>query len=111
MDRVVIAGSTGFGLLKFFFFDCDGMSCLRFEAGTMPKLGKLLLALDRNKWDVVAPEGLKHLSSLTRITVWMLDFTIAGNLGIEMVKRVFQDAVDGNPNRLAIDCGQACPSL
>ncbi|KAL6857111.1 hypothetical protein ACP4OV_018493 [Aristida adscensionis] len=48
-DRVMIAGSTGFRLLKFFGLDCDGMSWLTFEAGAMPKLEELELWLDPAK--------------------------------------------------------------
>ena len=62
-ERIVIGGSTGFPVLRWFNFDCDATSFLKFEAGAMPALRKLELVLDARKWDAVAPDGLQHLPS------------------------------------------------
>jgi len=48
-ERIVIGGSTGFPVLRWFNFDCDATSFLKFEAGAMPALRKLELVLDARK--------------------------------------------------------------
>ncbi|KAL6857108.1 hypothetical protein ACP4OV_018490 [Aristida adscensionis] len=102
-DRVVIAGSTGFRLLKFFGLDCDGMSWLTFEAGAMPKLSLLGLALDPDRWDVAAPAGLQHLCNLQEISVVMTGRSEEEQSRIALVKSVFQEAVDAHPNLPTLD--------
>ncbi|TVU43478.1 hypothetical protein EJB05_09953, partial [Eragrostis curvula] len=92
--RIMIGGSTGFRLLKWFNFDCDGTSSLIFEAGAMPSLVKLRLNLSEERWDKGTPVGLQHLSSLKEIEVRM-------TVGSELVRDTFQKAADALPGRPA----------
>ncbi|KAL6857109.1 hypothetical protein ACP4OV_018491 [Aristida adscensionis] len=110
-DRVVIAGSTGFRVLKFFSLDCDGMSWLTFEAGAMPKLGEIQLELDPGKWDVAVPAGLEHLCSLQKIELLIMRFRRLEeeNAAVVQVKSMFQDAVNAHLNRPALQFYQGWP--
>ncbi|CAO2200286.1 unnamed protein product [Urochloa humidicola] len=90
--RVVIGGSTGFPCLKKFYFDCDGMSFLTFEAGAMPVLRLLELRFDADRWDKAAPAGFRHLpASLEKIKIYDSD--------APPIRTVFQEAADALPTR------------
>ncbi|GJN12514.1 hypothetical protein PR202_ga30797 [Eleusine coracana subsp. coracana] len=87
---ITVGGSTGFRFLKNFDFDCDGMSCLKFEAMAMPSLVKLRLILDGKRWDKGTPIGLQHLSSLKEIHLRM-------TAGSKLAWDAFQKAADAHP--------------
>jgi hypothetical protein len=93
-ERIVIGGSTGFKVLQLFFFDCDGVSCLTFEAGAMPDVHHLLLCIDPVEWDKATPVGLQQLASLKRISVQAVDCQEE-----ELIRGVFQEAADALPTR------------
>ncbi|GJN39909.1 hypothetical protein PR202_gb29062 [Eleusine coracana subsp. coracana] len=65
----VCASMEGNSALRFFCLDSNEMLCLAFGAGAMPKLRRLLLALDPRKWDKATPAGLNHLPCLEEIRV------------------------------------------
>ncbi|KAJ1267021.1 hypothetical protein BS78_07G024900 [Paspalum vaginatum] len=111
MERIVIGGTTGFSTVKFFQFNCDGISYLAFEAGAMPKLQELELNFDPNKWDKAAPGGLQHLPSLKKIRAarsfddrgycWTHDKSEDA-----LIKAVLQEAADALLTRPAFTLGQ-----
>ncbi|XP_062195693.1 disease resistance protein RGA5-like [Phragmites australis] len=102
-ERIVI-GSTVFTVLKWFGFDCDGASCITFEAGAMPNLRNFLLRINPREWDNATPVGLEHLSSLKEIYVVSV---LSGNRDSiseadpEPLLKVFQEAADALPSRPA----------
>ncbi|XP_039814863.1 disease resistance protein RGA5-like isoform X2 [Panicum virgatum] len=105
-ERIVIGGSTGFLVLSWFWFDCDGMSFLAFEAGAMPALRELELVLDGHEWDKAAPAGLHHLLSLEKITTMRARYggkrqrlTATGEDDTALIRSVFQEAADTLPTR------------
>jgi hypothetical protein len=93
-ERIVIGGSTGFKVLQLFFFDCDGVSCLTFEAGAMPDVHHLELCIDPVEWDKATPVGLQQLASLKEIFVQAVDCQEE-----ELIRGVFQEAADALPTR------------
>jgi hypothetical protein len=114
-ERIVIGGTTGFPILRWFRFNCDRMSFLAFEAGAMPALGELELVFDADEWDKAAPAGLEHLpTSLKKIKAQMAcyptgprrlkandeeDEKTAGTKAL--IRSVFQEAADALPTRPA----------
>ncbi|CAL4996131.1 unnamed protein product [Urochloa decumbens] len=99
--RIVIGGSTGFPCLKTFWFDCDRMSFLTFEAGAMPALRQMWLRLDTGGWDKAAPVGLRHLpASLEKITIYRTE-----EANHELIRSVFEEAADAHPTRPALRLG------
>ncbi|TVU43775.1 hypothetical protein EJB05_10268 [Eragrostis curvula] len=97
-ERIMIGGSTGFKVLV---LDCDGVSCLTFEAGAMPDLRELQLCFDPHEWDKATPVGLQHLPSLKKIQLGMI-MLYSDKRPIEgkdagMMKRVFQEVANALP--------------
>uniref|UniRef100_A0A0D9X0L1 Uncharacterized protein n=1 Tax=Leersia perrieri TaxID=77586 RepID=A0A0D9X0L1_9ORYZ len=69
-DKIIVLGS-GFSVLKSFLVSCSRISYLVFEAGAMPKLGRLHLSFNAMGWDRyggAAPSGIEYLSSLKEIS-------------------------------------------
>ncbi|KAK3122512.1 hypothetical protein QOZ80_8AG0614630 [Eleusine coracana subsp. coracana] len=106
-ERLVIGCSTGFKVLKLFYFDCDGVSCLTFEAGAMPNLQVLRLAIDPEEWDKATPVGLQHLPSLKILGLSVEpDVDVFGTAAEEVMTDVFQKAADALPTRPAVEIDQ-----
>ncbi|TVU44363.1 hypothetical protein EJB05_03800, partial [Eragrostis curvula] len=107
-ETIVIRGSTGFQHLKWFMLNCERLSCLAFEAGAMPNLMALELAMDPQGWDQATPRGMQHLTGLKRIKVtatklYKLFRTMEEEeIEDELLWDVFQQAIDALPT---------CPAL
>ncbi|TVU43777.1 hypothetical protein EJB05_10270, partial [Eragrostis curvula] len=105
-ERIMIGGSTGFKVLREFVFDCDGVSCLTFEAGAMPDLQQLELSVDPHEWDKATPVGLQHLPSLKKIRVRHAkpsrDMRPSEEKDTKMMS-VFQEVADALPTGPAVD--------
>ncbi|TVU43829.1 hypothetical protein EJB05_10327, partial [Eragrostis curvula] len=106
-ERIMIGGSTGFKVLRRFMFDCDGVSCLTFEAGAMPDLQQLILLFDPHEWDKATPVGLQHLPSLKNIQVIPMklrsDTRPFEKKDAQMMKCVFQEAAGALPTGPAVE--------
>ncbi|XP_062191422.1 disease resistance protein RGA5-like isoform X2 [Phragmites australis] len=110
-ERIVISGFTGFSVLKWFDFDCDGISFLTFEAGAMPNLQLLQLEFDPQEWDKATPAGLQHLSKLKEIRLMAVrhhNTTIRDEMSAgELIKGIFQKAAGALPSCAVFNTGSA----
>ncbi|CAO2205508.1 unnamed protein product [Urochloa humidicola] len=117
-ERIVIGGSTGFQIVKYFEFNCDGVSHLTFETGAMPELRKLELVFDVEEWDKEAPNGLCHLPCLEKIVAQKACYYRAGKYWTRhgaskdlttneewLLKGVFLEAVNALPTNPAFSAG------
>ncbi|TVU43787.1 hypothetical protein EJB05_10281 [Eragrostis curvula] len=106
-ERIMIGRSTGFKVLRSFDFDCDGVSCLTFEAGAMPDLRELHLWFNPREWDKATPAGLQHLPSLKKIRVIPMklrsDTRPFEKKDAQMMKCVFQEAAGALPTGPAVE--------
>ncbi|WVZ95544.1 hypothetical protein U9M48_041296 [Paspalum notatum var. saurae] len=106
-ERIVVGGSTGFPALKSFIFDCDMVSYLTFEAGTMPELRALDLVVYVDEWDRAAPGGLQHLPRLEQIGAKRAFSSVeeahrrSFAKDEALIRGVFQGAADSLPTRPA----------
>ncbi|KAJ1266813.1 hypothetical protein BS78_07G007300 [Paspalum vaginatum] len=105
-ERIVVGGSTAFPGVKRFSFDCGMVSYLTFEAGAMPELRVLDLAVYVDEWDRAAPGGLQHLPRLVQIGATRA-FSIeeyrrrSTEQDKALIRGVFQGAADSLPTRPA----------
>ncbi|CAL5009429.1 unnamed protein product [Urochloa decumbens] len=111
-ESIVIGGSTGFLVVKWFQFDCDRISYLTFEQGAMPELQVLKLVFDGEEWDKAAPGGLQYLGSLEKIEARRAYYSYVGKLWLQLgasqdeaarIRGVFQEVVDTLPTRPAFN--------
>jgi hypothetical protein len=96
-DKIIIRG-RGFPVLKHFTVRCIKISYLTFEAGAMPKLGRLKLRFNAQGWDRYGgvPAGIEHLSGLKEI-IGDIRCDVAKESNIRAVESALRDVAGLHP--------------